>query len=97
MQNLPAYSDQIHSQQLTDAFSATAKDRQPKTTAVVNAARAAGENRVVRGGEADIEGRRKRDELVRSSWQDVETLQKIQDGFYQGPFDDPTGYKNLLK
>lgn len=91
------YSSVVTSQQLTDAFAATAEERQPKTSAVVIAARAAGENRVIRGGEADVEGRRQRDDLVRSSWQDVAALQKIQDGFYVGPFDDSDGYQTMLK
>jgi len=95
VQRLPDFNSPVSTEELVGAFGAVAATRQPKTTAVVKAARAAGENRVVRGGEGDVEGRRKRDDVVRASWQDVGTLRAIWDGFYQGPFEDLGGYSKV--
>lgn len=85
------------SNQVQNAFSTAAEDRQPNISAVVIAACAAGEYRVIRGGEGNIEGRRSRDELVWYSWQVNEALQKVQDGFYAGPFENTMDDESMLE
>lgn len=60
-------------------------------------AREAGEKRVVRGGESDVESRQKRDKEILDSWQSVEMMNQRFDPLYVGPFSDMQGYQTLLQ
>lgn len=62
----------------------------------MTAARAAGENRVIRGGEKDIKGRQERDARIRAAWADTDALQAMYDNFYTGPFEDLGAYHKVI-
>lgn len=64
---------------------------------LVKFAREAGESRVVRGGESDVEGRKKRDKAIYDGWQSMEAMNQRFDPLYTGPFTDLGGHKAMLQ
>jgi hypothetical protein len=93
---LPDASD-VSTTNLNKAFNDVASVRQPKTAELVNAARSAGMSRIVFGGDDDIDGRNKRDEIIKAEWDDVAKLVKMQDELYTGPFEDRGAYQRTLE
>jgi hypothetical protein len=92
---LPDASD-VSTATLNKAFHDVASIRQPKTAELVKAARSAGMSRIVFGGDSDIDGLNKRDEIIKAEWDDVAKLVKMQDDLYTGPFDDRGAYQRTL-
>ncbi len=68
--------------------------RQGPTSQIVQAAREQGEVRVVKDKSPDAQ--RKRDDLVRAKWQDVDMLNAVYDAMYKEPFEEKGGYAMVV-
>ena len=73
----------MSSEELKSTFGKFAKMRQPRTAALVKAARAQGENRVVDGG---LDACAARDERLRKAWEDKARVESMLDGLLKEPY-----------